>query len=67
MSKQRRKSKFSNFKIKALQAYKVIPEYANDDTTFFANLSDPRLTRVDGGRRRPIFYDDGIRPTFEPK
>jgi hypothetical protein len=66
MSKQRRKSKFSNFKIKALQAYKVIPDSANDDV-LFANLSDPRLTRVDGGRRRPIFYDNGMSPTYEPK
>jgi hypothetical protein len=66
MSKHKTK-KFSNFEVKALQTYKVVSGVMPNDDSLFANLSDPRLTRVDGGRRRPIFYDNGYSPTFEPR
>ncbi len=65
MSKKRKRLKFSNFKIKALQTYKVLD--ITEDAALFANLRDPRYDRVDGGRKRPIYYDDGLRMTFEPK
>jgi hypothetical protein len=65
MPKSRRNKIQSNFKVKALRTFKVIPP--DSEATLLANLNDPRLTRTDGGRVRPVFYDDGHRMTFEPK
>jgi hypothetical protein len=65
MSKLRRKKTPSAFKIKQMQTFKVIPP--DEDAMVLANLRDPRLTREDGGRVRPVYYDDGYRMTFEPK
>ena len=61
MAKRRRKKKFSNFHIKALQSYKVLP---SEDTITLANLRDPRLTRTDGGQVRPVFYDENLNVSF---
>jgi hypothetical protein len=58
MSKKYRKLQSSNFTIKALQTYKVIPITADDESPF-VSLHDPRATRSDGGRILPTFYDDG--------
>lgn len=65
MAKLRRKKILSNFQVRALQTFKVIPP--DSEAMLPANLADPRLTRSDGGRVRPVYYDDGYRMTFEPR
>jgi len=66
MAKKRRRKTHSNFHVKALQSFQKKDKKATPDGILLANMQDPRMTRPDGGRVRPVFYDDGYRMTFEP-
>jgi hypothetical protein len=66
MAKHIKVTRSSNFKVKAAQVY-MSKNPLHEDIHARNVENDPRLTRVDGGRVRPVFYGDDLIPRFEPR
>jgi hypothetical protein len=58
----------NKFQIKQLETFKVIRlnETFDSSESNYLNINDPRLDRPDGGRTRPVYYDNG-KMSFSPR
>ena len=54
---EHRKKIPSKFQVKAMETYKVVGFEPNEIHS--VNVRDERLDRIDGGRVRPVYYDNG--------